>query len=787
MKTLTVSLLSALCLATPALAVQPSQADSIHHLDSVAVLGRLPQEVGVSPLSVPLRKTPMTVSNLDGKMLKERAITDIKSALSFVPAVTTRTTFGAFQEIAVRGFYKTIYMQDGIRDERSTINSYPIGDLYNVERIEVLKGPASVLYGYAATGGVVNVVRRVPTDTLTLGAHARYGSLGYYDLGAHVGGKIADGLNFYAGGFLSGGKQWRSLNDKRRSLFGALSYTSGVHSLVLRAEGRNDYYGTDTGLAPTLSGDTYRVSDDKLFAKKGALRPGLDRSWRYNDASDFMYNRGYNTSLKYTLSLPSGWKLSDYISYAYDDIDYFSTEGLRYPTSDEPGAKYGYYRKTEEGKKVYYDLDHVIHDQNLRFSHLARTLQNTLEFTGGFSWGAIKHNVRGAYSTTAMRRVSYTGYNEDDIWGAGRVKDTETGEITFPEVDVINPSFNGHLQAKFSGANLMRVAIHGFSLSDVLEFSPQLKAMAALRYDLYKYSGARTVAKDGKRQYDEPKRGDFTTTSPSALSYRVGLVYLPTTALSFYTSLGSFFVPDNTTTFNPKNQLYYDKKGNAITAPKGGSYFEPQKGYQLEVGTKYTLNDRLQLNLSAYYIRRENEVMDTSRKIEVNGKPVDFDIYAQVGATKGTGFEADVTYRPLSGLELSAGYSYTSIKVAEANATEVTKLFNIGVGTTLNWVPKHEFFSYGSYAIQRGVLEGLSFNYSLSYRDRVYYDVSSDLSFDPYTQLDLGAAYALPAGFSLALQVRNVLGAKNYTSELNGTQLFPNEPANALVTLSYKL
>ena len=106
----------------------------------------------------------------------------------------------------VRGFYNTVYLIDGVRDERSTINSYPLGDLYNVDRLEVLKGPASVLYGYAATGGVVNITRRVPTDKFTLGAHIRGGSLGYFDLGTHVGGKIADGLNFYAGGFLSGGK-----------------------------------------------------------------------------------------------------------------------------------------------------------------------------------------------------------------------------------------------------------------------------------------------------------------------------------------------------------------------------------------------------------------------------------------------------------------------------------------------------------------------------------------------------------------------------------------------------
>ena len=82
----------------------------------------------------------------------------------------------------------------------------------------------------------VNVTRRVPTEKFILGAHVRGGSLGYFDLGANVGGKITDGLHFYAGGFLSGGKQWRSTNDKNRSLFASLSYTKGIHNLILRLE-----------------------------------------------------------------------------------------------------------------------------------------------------------------------------------------------------------------------------------------------------------------------------------------------------------------------------------------------------------------------------------------------------------------------------------------------------------------------------------------------------------------------------------------------------------------------
>ena len=190
MKTITVSLLGVLCLvSTGAYAQRTSSADTLHHIDSVSVTARLRHEIGVNPLGVPVKKLPLTISTLSGTTLSERAITQVTDAMRFVPAVQMKSSYGAFREVSVRGFYNTVYMVDGVRDERSTINSYPLGDLYNVESIEVLKGPASVLYGYAATGGVVNITRRVPEEKFTLGAHVRGGSLGYFDLGAQVGGR----------------------------------------------------------------------------------------------------------------------------------------------------------------------------------------------------------------------------------------------------------------------------------------------------------------------------------------------------------------------------------------------------------------------------------------------------------------------------------------------------------------------------------------------------------------------------------------------------------------------
>ena len=100
-----------------------------------------------------------------------------------------------------------------------------------------------------------------------------------------------------------------------------------------------------------------------------------------------------------------------------------------------------------------------------------------------------------------------------------------------------------------------------------------------------------------------------------------------------------------------------------------------------------------------------------------------------------------------------------------------------------------QFFTYGNYDFQRGTLRNLSLNYSLSYRDAMYYNVTQSLSF----LLTRSLTSALPiAARRLRHRCTGTMSSMSSMQRttprvLNGTQLFPNEPTNALVTLSYKL
>ena len=123
---------------------------------------------------------------------------NIQDAVRFMPGVRFQTSYGAFQQLSIRGFDHSIMMIDGIRDERSAINnSYPVPDLSCIESIELLKGPASVLYGHSAVGGTLNIVRKSPSEKQSVNARLAYGSYENKEATLGMGGKLVGPVNYY--------------------------------------------------------------------------------------------------------------------------------------------------------------------------------------------------------------------------------------------------------------------------------------------------------------------------------------------------------------------------------------------------------------------------------------------------------------------------------------------------------------------------------------------------------------------------------------------------------------
>lgn len=763
--------------------------DSTHLLETLEVVGS--KKVKFSKLNTDVRNLPVTITNVALTPLKVRGIFNFQDATKYIPAVNTRTTYGAFQQVSIRGFDYSPIEIDGMRDERTTFNSYPIPDLSMVQSLEVQKGPSSVLSGHSSIGGSINIVRKSATNIPTLELYLSTGSWNTRQVSGAIGGNVAKGINTLFTINRSWGNGWRDKHDSRFSLYNNTNFRlSENQSLDLRLSYVNDFYGTEAGLPKTMSEDIFEKGTDKQIYQKGDLLRGLRMDQRYNNQSDFMYNKSANAFLKYTYFLPKGWTLSNKMMYSHDIIDYFSTEELSYPTSDNPDG-FAYYYKGSKGNK-YIDLDHVKLSYPLRFRHFARTFQNHLDLNLNFDLGQVKNTVMVGGSYTIMERVSFSGYNvaeqpysthspleKDDVWGPG----------VNALVSSTNPDNSLVMLERFSKATPSLTQSIGIFAQDMIEFNDQLKGFLAIRYNNYSIRHyPKSVAIDREAKYQRGK--ESANLVYNALTYRLGLVWAPINEISIYSSFANFFLPDrNARSFNEK-QILVDREGKIIDQSKidfTKAVFAPTTGYQVELGATFQFNDKLDGQYSLFHIQQN----DLVRKIgtvpgTVNGEAVDKSVTAQVGTVLSSGVEALLHYRPLKNIFLTAGYGYTHIRYGEIAKNELD-IQGVSKGDRLNYVPEHTFYSYGNYIFTKGFLKGLDLNYNLTYTDKIYRNYGANLYYDAYTLLNVGARYTFDKQrLSLGIQVNNLFN-KLYFAQSLGNQLIPSEPRSVKFILNYHI
>ncbi|HEY8259912.1 MAG TPA: TonB-dependent receptor, partial [Methylosinus sp.] len=126
---------------------------------------------------VPLKQTPVTVIVVPTQVIRDQAVTSLQGAMENVSGVRTNADAISGYNFKIRGFDSF----DIYRNNLPTGDARFVGaDMANVERIEVLKGPASVLYGRAEPGGIINVVTKQPLDQPRYVVEQQFGSFAHY-------------------------------------------------------------------------------------------------------------------------------------------------------------------------------------------------------------------------------------------------------------------------------------------------------------------------------------------------------------------------------------------------------------------------------------------------------------------------------------------------------------------------------------------------------------------------------------------------------------------------------
>jgi iron complex outermembrane receptor protein len=138
----------------------------------------VPNAVTATKTNTPIMQTPVSVQVVPQQVLQDQQVVVIEQALQNVSSVYTIGNGGGQSGFSIRGFTTYEYYLDGVRV--NTVLGTGARDLADIQQIEVLKGPASILYGRIEPGGLVNLVRKQPESTPSYDVQQQVGSYGFY-------------------------------------------------------------------------------------------------------------------------------------------------------------------------------------------------------------------------------------------------------------------------------------------------------------------------------------------------------------------------------------------------------------------------------------------------------------------------------------------------------------------------------------------------------------------------------------------------------------------------------
>lgn len=262
--------------------------------------------------------TPADVTVITSQQISDRGYRTVTDALEDVPGARVLDASGpAFERrVVLNGDDRVVVMVDGRRvnnsmgltSGKSTVDANTLPGVSMIERIEVVKGGASTLYGADAVGGVINIITKTPEETSGT-VHVGYGSWGTQDLGLSFGGKqdktgFQVGINRNKASYL----KYKDTNGDTKRWDGQSNYTQDSISLKLtqdftKSDGLTvnyDYSNLDGNFRSGLyNAYTYKPNTDQRHASKKTNNVGIRYDWN-REAGNAGYVQAYRNYYGYT-------------------------------------------------------------------------------------------------------------------------------------------------------------------------------------------------------------------------------------------------------------------------------------------------------------------------------------------------------------------------------------------------------------------------------------------------------------------------------------------------------
>ena len=477
-----------LAAASPwSLAVDGAQADDVVTVKAERQHYRSLSATGATKTDALLMDLPQSVRVLTGDLLRDAGVTTLAGALDLASGIAKQSPLGGlWDSYAMRGFtgdpnFGSDYMVNGFSSSRGYNG---LRDAGNTQNVEVLKGPASALYGRGEPGGTVNITTKKPQFAPAYSADVSLGSFQTRRAAVDLTGPLSDTVAYRLNAAHEEGHSFRDTVKVERSLFSpSFLWLMGEHTTVsYEIEAVRQRVPFDRGVV-AVHGQLGLVPVARFLGEPG-------------DGPMTVKSLGQQLFIHHALS--DDWTLQAGASYRDSALSGYSTEA----------------------NKLLAD-GRTLNRQRRHRDFSATDASARVEVLGKFKTGALAHEVLAGVDA----------YHFDDHRVQLRRNPSAANAYA---IDIFNPVYGGKAAPLALSIDTQEAQkARGLYAQDQLDLGAQWKALVGVRHDTY--------TQDVTNNRLNVSNGQ----SLSATSPRAGLVYQPSKTWSLYASAAKGFRPNS--------------------------------------------------------------------------------------------------------------------------------------------------------------------------------------------------------------------------------------------------
>ena len=538
-----------LALACQEARADDAAADAAGEVSGVTVIGqrdeayRATSTATATKTDTPLRDVPQAVTVITDELIRDQAMQTMADVVRYVPGVTMGQGEGHRDAPTIRGNTTTAdFFIDGVRDDVQYFR-----DLYNVERVEVLKGPNAMVFGRGGGGGVINRVTKKADWSSDRSTTLEMGSWDHRRFTADLAQPLDDAFAGRVVGLYERSESYRNfVNVERWGVNPSIGWRNGDGLTVsLAYEHFEDDRTTDRGI-PSFLGRPSPAPRDAFFG---------DPERSYAETNVDLVNLGVEYRISDSLVIRNRTLYGDYDKF-YANIF--------------PG---GAAAAGPTGAPATYPLQAYQNDSP------RKNLFNQTDVVWNAEFGGMRHTVLvgaelGRQKTSNLRLTGH--FN------------AVTGPTTLAGNPFADPTRRG-LPIFFTTTgndanNRVKATVAAAYVQDQIEITSQVQLIAGLRFDSFDVDFSdRRASVTGRREFS--RQDDLW-------SPRLGLVFKPVEPVSLYAGYSVSYLPSSGDQFSSLNAT--------------SETLEPEEFENLEVGLKWEITPELLLTAALYRLDREN-------------------------------------------------------------------------------------------------------------------------------------------------------------------------------------